>query len=47
MYELNAFVDFHILERARLRLGYNTMWFLNMANVVDQISISICKTPIT
>ena len=41
MYEMNAFVDFNILERARLRLGYNALWFLNMANVVDQYDFNL------
>ncbi len=44
MYEIDAFVDFHILERLTLRLGYNTMWFLDMANVVDQYDFNLQDT---
>ena len=44
MYEINAFVDFHILERLTLRMGYNTMWFLDMANVVDQYDFNLQNT---
>ena len=44
MYEINAFVDIHILERLKLRMGYDTMWFLNMANVVDQYDFNLQDT---
>ena len=44
MYEIHAFVDFHLLERLNLRMGYNTMWFLNMANVVDQYDFNLQNT---
>ncbi len=44
MYEMNAFVDFHLMERLTLRMGYDTMWFLNMANVVDQYDFNLQDT---
>jgi Putative beta barrel porin-7 (BBP7) len=44
MYELNAFVDFHILERARIRLGYSTMWLFNVANAMDQVDFNLQNT---
>jgi hypothetical protein len=44
MYELNAFVDIHIVERCRVRLGYTTLWFANMANVSDQFDFNLQNT---
>jgi hypothetical protein len=44
MYEMNAFVDIHLLERAKLRVGYNTMWFLHMASVSDQYDLNLQTT---
>ena len=44
LYELNGFVDFHLLERVRLRLGYNAMWFVHMANVTDQYDFNLQNT---
>jgi hypothetical protein len=43
-YELNAFVDFHILERARLHLGYNAMWLVNVADVGQQYNFNLQNT---
>jgi len=40
-YELKAFVDFHILERARIHLGYNAMWFNNVADVGNQYNFNL------
>jgi hypothetical protein len=40
-YEIKAFVDFHILERARIHLGYNAMWFSNVADVGDQYNFNL------
>ncbi len=39
--ELNAFVDFHILERARIHLGYNAMWLINVADVGKQYNFNL------
>ena len=44
MYEINAFVDFNVLVRLKLRAGYNAMWFLNMANVVDEFDFNLRNT---
>ncbi len=41
MYQVNAFVDFNILERLKLRMGYDMVWFLNMANASDQIDFNL------
>jgi Putative beta barrel porin-7 (BBP7) len=40
-YELNAFVDFHVLERARIHLGYNAMWLVNVVDVGDQYNFNL------
>jgi hypothetical protein len=40
-YEIKAFVDFHVLERARIHLGYNAMWFANVADVGDQYNFNL------
>jgi len=44
LYEINSFVDIRLLERAKLRLGYNAMWFLHMANVGDQYDFNLQNT---
>lgn len=44
VYEGGAFLDFHVLERARIRLAYNALWFSNMANVVDQYDFNLQNT---
>jgi hypothetical protein len=44
MYEFNAFVDINILERARLRFGYNAMCLFNVANVGDQFDFNLQNT---
>ncbi|HVS34791.1 MAG TPA: hypothetical protein VMS17_04360 [Gemmataceae bacterium] len=41
MYEVNGFVDFRVLERLNLRLGYNCTWMLDMANVEDQLDFKL------
>jgi hypothetical protein len=43
-YELNAFVDFHVLERARIHLGYNAMWLVNVADVGQQYNFNLQNT---
>jgi hypothetical protein len=35
LYEINPTVDFHLLERARLRLGYSAMWLLQASTVTQ------------
>jgi hypothetical protein len=40
-YELKAFVDFHLMERARLHLGYNAMWLANVADAGDQYNFNL------
>ncbi len=40
-YELKAYVDFHVLERARIHLGYNAMWLGNVADVGNQYNFNL------
>ena len=44
LYELNSFVDIRLLERAKIRLGYNAMWFMHMASVGDQYDFNLQNT---
>jgi hypothetical protein len=44
VYEVGAFVDFHLLERMRVRAGYQALWLLNVANVQDQIELNFGNT---
>jgi hypothetical protein len=41
LYEVGVNVEFKLLERAKIRAGYNAMWFLNMMNVVDQVDFNL------
>jgi hypothetical protein len=41
IYDVGAFVDFHLLERARLRLGYNALWLVGVATAVDNLDFDL------
>ncbi len=41
IYELAAFTDFHILERLRLRLGFNAIWLTDLALASDQVDFNL------
>jgi hypothetical protein len=41
IYDIGAFVDFHVMERLRLRLGYNAIWLLGIATAPDQIDYNL------
>jgi hypothetical protein len=41
IYELGAYADFNILERLRLRLGYNAMFVVDIAAAQDQINFDL------
>lgn len=43
IYEMGAFAEIHILERARVRAGYNAIWFVHMNAVVDQYEFDLSK----
>lgn len=44
IYEINAFLDLCVLERMRVRAGYQAMWILNVADSQDQISFDLRDT---
>jgi hypothetical protein len=41
IYDLGVFVDVQLLERLRLRGGYNTLWLLGVATAVDQLDFNL------
>jgi hypothetical protein len=44
LYEINSFVDIHLLERCKVRLGYNALWFLHMSAASDQYDFNLQNT---
>jgi hypothetical protein len=38
LYELNAFFDFHLLERLRFRVGYQAIWLVNVASAGSEVN---------
>ncbi len=43
IYEAGAFVDFNILERVRLRVGYNAMFLVNVAPAAEQLDFNLAN----
>jgi Putative beta barrel porin-7 (BBP7) len=41
IYDIGAYVDFSILERLRLRAGYNAMWLTGVATAVDNLDFNL------
>jgi hypothetical protein len=41
IYDVGAFLDFHLLERATLRVGYNAMWLVGVATAVDNLDFDL------
>jgi hypothetical protein len=41
IYETGAFIDFNILERLRLRMGYNAMFLVGVAPAADQVDFNL------
>jgi hypothetical protein len=44
VYEVGAYLDFHILERLRLRGGYQAFWLVDVATSQDQIDFNLANT---
>jgi hypothetical protein len=44
MYEGGAFLDFMLMENARIRAGYNLLWLVDVANAVGQIDFNLANT---
>jgi Putative beta barrel porin-7 (BBP7) len=43
LYELGFFLDFHILERLRLRTGYEALWVLHVPEAVQQLNFDLSQ----
>jgi len=43
LYEVGLFVDIHCVDRARLRIGYNFLWLVDVAEAVDQIDYNLAN----
>ncbi len=41
IYDIGAFTDVHILERFRVRFGYNAVWLTGIAAAVDQVQYDL------
>jgi hypothetical protein len=44
VFEVGAFLDFHLLERLRLRGGYQAFWLVDVATSQDQIDFNLANT---
>jgi hypothetical protein len=43
VYELGGYFDFHLLERMRIRAGYNAMWLAGVATSNDQVDFNLAN----
>jgi hypothetical protein len=41
VYELNACLDFHLLERMRIRFGYQALWAVGVSNPATQFNFNL------
>jgi hypothetical protein len=41
VYDIGLFVDFYLMDRLRLRGGYNTLWLLGVATAPDQLDLNM------
>ena len=41
IYELGAYADFHILERLRLRAGYQALWVVGVSDASSQVNFDL------
>jgi hypothetical protein len=41
LYEIGAFLDLYLMERVKLRGGYQALWFVNVAEAVDQVQYNL------
>jgi len=44
IYEIGAFIDLSLLERMRVRTGYQCMWIAGIADAQDQVSFDLRNT---
>jgi hypothetical protein len=45
IFEVGAFVEFHILEKCRLRGGYNVIWLTGVNMAQDQLDFNLANPP--
>jgi hypothetical protein len=45
IYDIGAYVEYSILQRVRIRGGYNAMWLLGIATSVDQVDFNLGGNP--
>jgi hypothetical protein len=43
LYEAGFFLDFGLLERMRVRAGYNLLWLVDVAEAVDQLDFNLAN----
>src|SRR5262249_4942030 len=43
LYEVGGWLDIALLEKLRLRGGYQAIWLLNIANVQDQVDLNFAN----
>jgi hypothetical protein len=43
IYDAGAFIDFNILERVKLHVGYNAMFLVNVAPAADQVDYNLAN----
>jgi hypothetical protein len=44
VYELGAYIDIYMLERARLRMGYNGLWLVNVPTALSTFDYDLSHT---
>jgi hypothetical protein len=44
LYEVGAFLDFYLAERARLRAGYDLLWAVDIAEATSQLDFNLANT---
>jgi hypothetical protein len=44
VFEVGGFLDFHLMERLRLRGGYQAFWLTNIATSQDQVDFNLANT---
>ncbi len=43
VYDVGATIDFHLLERAKLRFGYTAMWLVGVATATDNLDFNLAN----
>jgi hypothetical protein len=43
LYELGTFIDFRLMDNARLRAGYNLLWAVDVAEAAEQFDYNLAN----